>query len=629
MLCDVEMVMSPTRRRSSIGSAFGSPGRRESFISETTFGYDEGDSITEPETEEEEDDEDESMDLDSSVASSRKSGGSPNKSRSSKASPASARSTPANVGGRGRREVDAELSFGEAEMDVSVDSSRKSKRSSLGGASPFDAGASPVDANTSMLSSGRKSSPKSSKGRQNASFSDDDVEDYGGYGDYDMGGEEDISALSSRSGGSRRVSFGKDTKEVSRGSASKVSSRRSSRSSVGDSPERGSRVSTPSSARSDRTTISTPGSNEFARGAKSKDDTYMESDDDEAEEDRGRSSKGKGKGKGKGKKSKVDDSAMVDTDEEDIDTSGYADDSFASKIGKRGKGRKGKGFVDDAYGGYDQEEDEGLEDSDEDDDGGMRRSRRATKGKKMAWWKGERAIYNKGTMVGLLTAVPTPVNQKKRTLKKVSKADKKSVKKALDESSDEEEADFTSRSRKRIKSEAPIMLPDDIEYMKRGEADEISIWDDPTDTSKTQKVVCYEESLQPPSALPVTANRPPGKDKVGSAAQSFNVPEVAKHMSGWISGFVTLPAQAIKDAEGVGECAQVFFVSECQDGALELGIADPAEPEWHDETAQRQLLKKGDSFYVPPGNIYRLENHSADTESTIFWTIIKPIEGSE
>ena len=46
--------MSPTRRRSSIGSAFGSPGRRESFVSETTFGYDEGDSITEPESEEEE-----------------------------------------------------------------------------------------------------------------------------------------------------------------------------------------------------------------------------------------------------------------------------------------------------------------------------------------------------------------------------------------------------------------------------------------------------------------------------------------------------------------------------------------------------------------------------------------------
>lgn len=36
-------------------------------------------------------------------------------------------------------------------------------------------------------------------------------------------------------------------------------------------------------------------------------------------------------------------------------------------------------------------------------------------------------------------------------------------------------------------------------------------------------------------------------------------------------GFVSLPPQAIKDAEGVGKYAQVFFISECQDNALELG----------------------------------------------------------
>ena len=47
-------------------------------------------------------------------------------------------------------------------------------------------------------------------------------------------------------------------------------------------------------------------------------------------------------------------------------------------------------------------------------------------------------------------------------------------------------------------------------------------------------------------------------------------------MSGWITGFVELPPGAIKDAEGVGECAQVFFISEAQNGSLELGIADPA-----------------------------------------------------
>ena len=48
-------------------------------------------------------------------------------------------------------------------------------------------------------------------------------------------------------------------------------------------------------------------------------------------------------------------------------------------------------------------------------------------------------------------------------------------------------------------------------------------------------------------------------------------------MSGWISGFVELPPGAIKDAEGVGECAQVFFITDCQDDALEIGVADPSD----------------------------------------------------
>ena len=38
---------------------------------------------------------------------------------------------------------------------------------------------------------------------------------------------------------------------------------------------------------------------------------------------------------------------------------------------------------------------------------------------------------------------------------------------------------------------------------------------------------------------------------------------------------------------------------------VELGIADPKEEEWKDDIAQRILLRKGDSFFVPPGNIYR------------------------
>ena len=94
-------------------------------------------------------------------------------------------------------------------------------------------------------------------------------------------------------------------------------------------------------------------------------------------------------------------------------------------------------------------------------------------------------------------------------------------------------------------------------------------------------------------------------------------------------GFIELPPDAIKDAEGVGRFTQVFFVSDCQDGALELGLADPAKDEWVDRSAQRVLLKKGDCFYVPPGNIYRLENHSTAKASKLFWMIVKPIAEEE
>lgn len=66
-----------------------------------------------------------------------------------------------------------------------------------------------------------------------------------------------------------------------------------------------------------------------------------------------------------------------------------------------------------------------------------------------------------------------------------------------------------------------------------------------------------------------------------------------------------LPAGAIKDAECVGDACQVFVVAKCQNGALEYGLGDPEGEEWNDESAQRTLLKSGDFFYVPPGNIYR------------------------
>merc|ERR1719487_1753383 len=90
-----------------------------------------------------------------------------------------------------------------------------------------------------------------------------------------------------------------------------------------------------------------------------------------------------------------------------------------------------------------------------------------------------------------------------------------------------------------------------------------------------------------------------------------------------------LPPGAIKDAEGVGSCCQVFTVAKCQDNTLELGLADPAAEEWVDETATRSLLCSGDFFHVPPGNIYRLENHSTSKTAMIYWTIVKPLSTGE
>lgn len=107
-------------------------------------------------------------------------------------------------------------------------------------------------------------------------------------------------------------------------------------------------------------------------------------------------------------------------------------------------------------------------------------------------------------------------------------------------------------------------------------------------------------------------------------------------VSPWVAGLVELPPTAIKDAENVGSVCQICFVSDCQDSsgmawcgaqqcafcscwvnwicllclvfdsmAVELGIANPKEDKWDNADAQRLLLKKGDCFYIPPGNIYR------------------------
>jgi hypothetical protein len=156
----------------------------------------------------------------------------------------------------------------------------------------------------------------------------------------------------------------------------------------------------------------------------------------------------------------------------------------------------------------------------------------------------------------------------------------------------------------------------------------LQVWDDYYDRPAPQQVVYVAEAQPAPQPLPVTGERPASRvDDVGYAAHYFHAPEMAGGtMSGWMAGAVELPPHAIKDAEGVGKYLQVFFVASAQAHALEFGLADPSQDAWIDGTAQRLLLSAGDSFYVPPGNIYRLENHSPTTTARLFWMIVYPVE---
>jgi hypothetical protein len=69
-------------------------------------------------------------------------------------------------------------------------------------------------------------------------------------------------------------------------------------------------------------------------------------------------------------------------------------------------------------------------------------------------------------------------------------------------------------------------------------------------------------------------------------------------------------------------------VISCQPNALEIAYADPDDDEgiFNPETATRFFLCSDATFRIPPGNCYRLENHSKTYKAKLTWTIIKRIE---
>lgn len=128
--------------------------------------------------------------------------------------------------------------------------------------------------------------------------------------------------------------------------------------------------------------------------------------------------------------------------------------------------------------------------------------------------------------------------------------------------------------------------------------------------------------------LPRSAQRKKSEGPVvGKAAQAFYVSyDYNPIYPGYIMGKLVLPPKGIKDAECVGSCAQTFTILTGQPNSIELVFADPNidDGKMKLPTAQHFLLDPGDVFRVPPGNSYRLQNHSKTHECIMSWTIIRP-----
>lgn len=141
------------------------------------------------------------------------------------------------------------------------------------------------------------------------------------------------------------------------------------------------------------------------------------------------------------------------------------------------------------------------------------------------------------------------------------------------------------------------------------------------------EVVAYADQMEA-AELPLIVKRTDEEGNVvGKAAQAFNVPsDENDNYVGYIMGNLLLPPRGIKDAESVGPCSQTFTVVTGQKKALEVAFADPDGPEGmlEADSAQRFLLGPGDLFRVPPGNTYRLQNHSRTKSCLLTWTIIRP-----
>ena len=187
--------------------------------------------------------------------------------------------------------------------------------------------------------------------------------------------------------------------------------------------------------------ISTPGSNEFVRGYSMPDpdasvmnELSTDEEDDDDLDETGVSTPEVGHKRGKKKHTVTDgedelnplDVTMTFIDKDYLHTIGSSNKKYvkAREELKKRRPKVSKPRRTQLYHSSD-EEDGGTarrgsseeEEQNSEEDGGRRRSKRATKGQRFEFWKGERPIYEKGTLVEIHPPEPTPQKRRRPTAK--------------------------------------------------------------------------------------------------------------------------------------------------------------------------------------------------------------------
>lgn len=80
------------------------------------------------------------------------------------------------------------------------------------------------------------------------------------------------------------------------------------------------------------------------------------------------------------------------------------------------------------------------------------------------------------------------------------------------------------------------------------------------------------------------------------------------------SGVLELPPKAVKNYEVTSQ-AEVFYISQCAPKGLEVKIH---KTKFH--------FSQGDSFTVPPSNLYYIKNTSKSVTASLYFVLVKDSE---